>query len=86
MQIKSLQGVEITQTSSHSLEDLRDLSLLSSLIYDMKHTPHLAKWRPKSKEVGEGYLPQQPYDSIYSKNQNTRMSLWAKRKITSNEW
>jgi hypothetical protein len=31
MQIKSLQGVEITQTSFHSLEDWGDL-------YDMKHT------------------------------------------------
>jgi hypothetical protein len=35
MQIKSLQGVETTQTSS-SLEDWGDLSLLSSK--DMKHT------------------------------------------------
>jgi hypothetical protein len=38
MRIKSLQGVEITQTFSHSLDDWRDLSLLSSLFYDMKHT------------------------------------------------
>jgi hypothetical protein len=37
IQIKSLQGVETTQTSSHSLEDWADLSLFSSLIYDMKH-------------------------------------------------
>jgi hypothetical protein len=34
MQIKSLQGVETTQASSHSLEDCGVLSLL----YDMKHT------------------------------------------------
>jgi hypothetical protein len=32
MQIKSLQGVKTTQTSSHSLEDWGDLSLLSSLL------------------------------------------------------
>jgi hypothetical protein len=32
MQIKGLQGVETTQKSSHSLEDWRDLSLLSSLL------------------------------------------------------
>jgi hypothetical protein len=32
MQIKSLPSVEITQISSHSLEDLGDLSLLSSLL------------------------------------------------------
>jgi hypothetical protein len=32
MQIKGLQGVETTQTSSHSLEDWEDLSLLSSLL------------------------------------------------------
>jgi hypothetical protein len=30
MQIKGLEGVKTTQTSSHSLEDLGDLSLLSS--------------------------------------------------------
>jgi hypothetical protein len=30
--------------------------------------------------VGEGYLPQQPYGSIYSKNQKARMPLWAKKK------
>jgi hypothetical protein len=38
MQINGLQGVETTQTSSHSLEDIGDLSLLSSLLQDMKHT------------------------------------------------
>jgi hypothetical protein len=43
MQIKSLQGVETTQTFSLSLEDWGDLSLLSSLLYDMKHTQTLAK-------------------------------------------
>jgi hypothetical protein len=32
MQIKSLQGVKIIQTSSQSLEDWGDLSLLSSLL------------------------------------------------------
>jgi hypothetical protein len=32
MQIKSLQGMETTQTSIHSLEDRGDLSLLSSLL------------------------------------------------------
>jgi hypothetical protein len=32
VQIKSLEGVETTQTSSHSLEDWGDLSLLSSLL------------------------------------------------------
>jgi hypothetical protein len=32
MQIKSLQGMETSQTSSHSLEDWGDLSLLSSLL------------------------------------------------------
>jgi hypothetical protein len=32
MRIKSLQGVETTQTFSHSLEDCGDLSLLSSLL------------------------------------------------------
>jgi hypothetical protein len=36
--IKSLQGVETSQTSSHSLEDWGDLSLLSSLLEDIKHT------------------------------------------------
>jgi hypothetical protein len=35
MRIKSLQGVETTQTSFHSLEDWGDLSLLSSLLYDI---------------------------------------------------
>jgi hypothetical protein len=49
MQIKSLQDVETTQTSSRSLEDQGDRSLLSSLLYDMKHTPHLAKWSLKVK-------------------------------------
>ena len=43
IQIKILQGVETTQTSSHSLEDWGDLSLLSSLLYDMKHTHALEK-------------------------------------------
>jgi hypothetical protein len=38
MQIKSLQGVKTTQTSSHSLEYWGDLLLLFSLLYDMKHT------------------------------------------------
>jgi hypothetical protein len=32
IQIKSLQGVESTQTSSRSMEDQGDLSLLSSLL------------------------------------------------------
>jgi hypothetical protein len=32
VQMKSLEGVETTQTSSHSLEDWGDLSLLSSLL------------------------------------------------------
>jgi hypothetical protein len=32
MQNKGLQGVKTTQTSSHSLEDWGDLSLLSSLL------------------------------------------------------
>jgi hypothetical protein len=32
MQIKGFQGVEITQISSHSLEDWREISLLSSLL------------------------------------------------------
>jgi hypothetical protein len=32
MQIKSLQGVETIQTSSRTLEDREDLSLLSSLV------------------------------------------------------
>jgi hypothetical protein len=45
MRIKSLQGVETTQTSSHSLEDLgRSLtSLLSSLRHEAH--PHLAKMK-----------------------------------------
>jgi hypothetical protein len=43
MQITSLQGVKTTQTSSHSLEDLEDLSLLYSLLYDMKHTHTIEK-------------------------------------------
>jgi hypothetical protein len=72
MQIKSLQDVETTQSFSHSLKDRGEFSLLSSLLYDMKHTPHLAKWRPKAKGVGEGCLPQQPHGSIDSKNQKTR--------------
>jgi hypothetical protein len=38
MRIKSLQGVKTTQAPSLSLEDWADLSLLSSLLYDMKHT------------------------------------------------
>jgi hypothetical protein len=54
MWIKSLQGVETTQTSSHSLENWGDLSLLSSLLYDMKHTHTWQKWKPKVKGVGEG--------------------------------
>jgi hypothetical protein len=49
MRIKSLQGVETTQTSSHSLEDWGDLSLLSSLLYDMKHTHTWQKLKPKVK-------------------------------------
>jgi hypothetical protein len=49
MRIKSLQGVKITQTSSHSLEDWGDLSLLSSLLYDMRHTHTLAKLNPKAR-------------------------------------
>jgi hypothetical protein len=36
--------------------------------------------------VGERYLPQQSDDSIYSKNQKTRILLWAKGKNTTNEW
>jgi hypothetical protein len=32
MQIKSLQGVETRQIFSHSLKDLKDLSLLCSLL------------------------------------------------------
>ncbi len=56
---------------------------LTSLIFSLRHDahPHLAKWIPKAMGVGEGCLPQQPYGSIYSKNQKTRMPLWAKRKI-----
>jgi hypothetical protein len=54
MQVKTLQGVETTQTSSHSLKDWRGLSLLSSLLYDMKHTHTRQKWKPKVKGVGEG--------------------------------
>jgi hypothetical protein len=38
MRMKSSEGVETTQTSPLSLEDWRGLSLLSSLLYDMKHT------------------------------------------------
>jgi hypothetical protein len=38
MRIKSLQGVKTTQTFSHSLKDWGDLSLLTSFLYDMKHT------------------------------------------------
>jgi hypothetical protein len=45
----------------------------------------LEKWRPKANGVGEGYLPQQPYGSIYNEDQKTRMPLWAKSKITTNE-
>jgi hypothetical protein len=63
-QIKSLQGLETTQTSSHSLEDWGDLSLL----YNLKHTHTLAKMKPKAKGLGEGCLPQQPYGSIYREN------------------
>jgi hypothetical protein len=54
MRIKSLQGVEITQTSSHSSKVWRDLSLLSSLLYDMNHTHTWQKWKPKVKGVEEG--------------------------------
>jgi hypothetical protein len=54
MWIKSLQGLETTQTSSYSLEDWWDLSLLSSLLYDMKHTHTWQKWKPNVKGVGEG--------------------------------
>jgi hypothetical protein len=61
------------------------ISHLSSLLYDMKHTHTLAKWNPKAQGVGEGYLPQQPYGSIYSENQKTRIPLRGKRKITTNE-
>jgi hypothetical protein len=43
MQIKSLHGVETTQTSSLSLKDWGDLSLLSSLLYDHEAHPHLLK-------------------------------------------
>jgi two-component sensor histidine kinase len=38
MRIKSLQGVKTTLISSHSLEDWGDLSLPSSLLYNLKHT------------------------------------------------
>jgi hypothetical protein len=60
---------------------------LTSYLSSLRHEAHqhLAKWRPKSKGVGEGCLPQQPYGSIYSENQKTKMPLWAKRKITTNE-
>jgi hypothetical protein len=54
MWIKSLQDVKTIQISSHSLEDWGDLSLLSSLLYDMKHTHTWQKWKPKVKWVGEG--------------------------------
>jgi hypothetical protein len=56
---------------------------LSSLLLDMKHTH--TKGKPKAKGVGEGSTPQQPHEPIYSKNQKTRMPLWAKRKITTNQ-
>jgi hypothetical protein len=48
---------------------------LTSLLSSLRHEthPHLGKWRPKTKGVGEGYLPQQPYGSIYSENQKTGM-------------
>jgi hypothetical protein len=49
MWIKSLQGIETTQISSRSLEDWGELSLLSSLLYDMKYIHTLAKWKPKAK-------------------------------------
>jgi hypothetical protein len=44
------------QTSSHSLEDWGDLSLLSSLLYDMKHTHTWQKLKPKVKGVGDGSI------------------------------
>jgi hypothetical protein len=47
---------ETTQTSSHSLKDWGDLSLLSSLLYNMKHTH---TWRDFNSAA------QQPYGSIY---------------------
>jgi hypothetical protein len=46
--------METIQTSSHSLKDLGDLSLLSSLLYDMKHTHTWQKLKPKVKGVEEG--------------------------------
>jgi hypothetical protein len=45
MQIKSLQGLKTSQTSSHSLKDWGDISLLASILYDMKHTHTLAKMK-----------------------------------------
>jgi hypothetical protein len=36
----------------------------------MKHTHTLAKEKPKAKEVGEGYLPQQPYALFIAKTKD----------------
>jgi hypothetical protein len=43
---------------------------ITSLLPSRRHEahPHLSKMRLKSKGVGEGYIPQQPYWSIYSEN------------------
>jgi hypothetical protein len=40
---------------------------LTSLVSSLRHEahPHLAKIKSYNKGVGEGYLPQQPYGSIY---------------------
>jgi hypothetical protein len=55
------------------------ISLLSSLRHEAQ--PHLAKCRPKAKGVGEGYLPEQPYGSIYSKNKRLECPCGLKRKL-----
>jgi hypothetical protein len=68
MRSKSLKDVETTQTSSHYLEDWKDLSLL--FFFSMAwSTPTLSKMKTSVKGVEEDYLPQQPYGSIYNENQ-----------------
>jgi hypothetical protein len=56
---------------------------LTSLLSSVRHEAHLhlAKWRTKSKGVGEGCLPQQPYGSIYSEIKRLECPYGQKGKL-----
>jgi hypothetical protein len=53
-------------------------SFLSSLRHEAHTTPR--KMKTKKPRGGRGILSQQPYGSAYSKNQKTKMPMWAKKK------